>query len=134
MTDYASRIRAVCDHLETVPGDKYDFYFGHINYDGCGCVVAHGRVAGIIAEGSGRNSDYYEGYEWMGFSGINGNNDIVYVLRSDAFGDGCGAGEKFKQAAIKNLRAYADTLDPPTEVINYIPQDVLSIFQERVVA
>lgn len=105
--DYGSRIRAVCDYLETVPGDKYDFNpapWQSLENGGCGCIVYHGYAGGLIpeAEAFGHLFPYQPGMEWLLGSAEMFEKTIC---------SGCGAtgkGEAAKQAAINALRAYAD--------------------------
>ena len=101
--DYGLRIRAVADYLETVPGDKYDFYIGPFRAMERGphcprCVIAHAYDGGLIqAEDDGL---YSHGKVWLFGS--------VVTFESTINGDAIGRGESAKQVAIAQLRTYAD--------------------------
>lgn len=124
--DYGSRIRAVADYLESsVPGEKYNFGWPSLK-DGCGCVVAHGMAAGIIPESYG----YFGSVKWL--MGVAGG--FVEAFRATDF---TGKGELAKQAAIKQLRAYADANYPvsnSTRKHEGIPDSVLALFTDGVAA
>ncbi len=123
MIDYGARIRAVCDHLETVPGERYTFIWP-ILYDGCGCVIAHAKDAGIIDI----SKDYREAQIWLGFDWDASIGDkMVHFLGTG----GSSSGEKSKQIAIKSLRAHADEHYPITaQQVDFIPASVRQIFAE----
>lgn len=128
--DYGSRIRAVADHLETVPGDKYNFSIGpsmmRDSTDRCGCVIAHGIDAEIIDERHYRHGIRWlvgDTYEAFNFSGLVCPGTTPTM------------GEEAKQAAIKALRDYADEHYPVvTQLHTGIPAETLRIFEEAVAA
>lgn len=126
MIDYGSRIRAVANYLETVPGDKYDFYIGpgrakHLR-DGCGCAMTHGLLGEVIAS----DANYDAAIEWtFGFSQAASFHELVS-------GEALLAGETAKRAMIAQLRAYADATYPvanPTPKHTGIPACVREIFE-----
>lgn len=133
---YGTRIRAVCDYLETVPGDKYDFGIPPSrtqwkNLD-CGCVIGHGFLGKTIPHHTDGLWNYNAGIEWMLGPGINASKfgDLLYDGNHLAIS----RGEQAKQAAIAALRAYADKHYPLTPTHTGLPDVVRQIFQPKVAA
>ena len=124
--DYGARTRAICDYLETVPGEKYDFMVPPNcmeDNDGCGCVVGHGFEAGLIDS----PIHYDQCVRWMTGLGISEFGHVIGL-------DGMESGEASKQAAIKNLCTWADEHYPVTTKETAIPDSVLAIFNAEAVA
>ena len=130
--DYGARIRAVCDYLKAVPGEKYKFFIapqsGRDNNDGCGCILYHGYEAGIVPEGLYAKMPDYWGYD-EGINWLVGDDE---TFESILVGTGAiASGEKAKQAAITALRSYADKNFPLTPKHNGIPDSIKAIFEGR---
>ena len=134
--DYGSRIRAVCDYFETVPGKQYKYVQAPSRHSikwGIGCVLLHGFIGGGIPE----SQLVYDpaqceqlAAKWLGFEDFKAFADVVNTGRVEPHG------EIGKQDALKALRDYVNTHYPVTAPIAHtgIPDSVLQLFETQQVA
>jgi len=127
--DYGARIRAFCDHLETVDEHRFKYTWSPLVARekglGIGCPLYHGIEGGVIPESKATFCREFddEAVQWLGFDRFEGIFcDLVNVTSQ-------------KEKSISNLRAYADKHYPiVTQHHTGIPSSVLQIFKEAVAA
>jgi len=127
--DIGGKIRTVCDYLDSLPGEAYDYMIGPASFlfgnDGKGpaCVIAHAMNAGLLHTND-TECLYDSGIRQLGFDGSVAFYTVV--SRGKKLG-GVGNGESAKHIAVMNLRAYADARYPIKH--EGIPESVLQIFK-----
>lgn len=129
--DYGARLRALADHLETVPDTDYKYSQppSAVSYegpDGGACALAHGYLASIIPDSLRDGLDLWcedLASQWFGFQSF---KDLEGKIEPWALQE--------RLTAINSLRAYADAHYPITNKREGIPQSVRDIFQPKRVA
>ena len=127
--DIGGKIRTVCDYLDSLPGEAYNYKIGPASFlfgnDGKGpaCVIAHAMNAGLL-----HTNDtgwlYGSGIRQLGFASSLAFHTVVSQYKELG---GVGKGESAKHIAVMNLRAYADARYPIKH--EGIPESVLQIFK-----
>ena len=118
MDPHKQRINDLCDYLETIPGEHYNFAVSpdsHLDSETCGCAIGLGIHAGLVMADNG-STRYLAGIRWLtGLKTYDEFNDMVTGFScqreyDEAYEMRRLQGSEAKRAAIVNLRAYADGL------------------------